>query len=66
MRALTLTAAMFSLLVLAPALSAQERAKKKGGKKNAAQKEAGFKPIFNGQDLSGWKGNRELWAGEDG
>lgn len=66
MRALTLTAAMFSLLVLAPTLSAQEKAKKKGGKKNGAQKEAGFKPIFNGTDLSGWKGNLELWSVEDG
>lgn len=66
MRALTLTAAMLSLLVLSPALSAQEKAKKKGGKKNAAQKEAGFKPIFNGTDLSGWKGNLELWSVEDG
>lgn len=66
MRALTLTAAMLSLLVLAPSLSAQEKEKKKGGKKNAAQKEAGFKPIFNGQDLSGWKGNLELWSVEDG
>ena len=57
---------MLSLLVLAPTLSAQEKTKKKGGKKNAAQKEAGFKPIFNGNDLSGWKGNQELWSVEDG
>ncbi len=66
MRTLTLTAAMLSLLFLSPALSAQEKAKKKGGKKKAAQNEAGFKQIFNGQDLSGWKGNLELWSVEDG
>ncbi|MCA9133351.1 MAG: DUF1080 domain-containing protein, partial [Planctomycetales bacterium] len=25
-----------------------------------------FQEIFNGQDLSGWKGNSELWSVEDG
>lgn len=25
-----------------------------------------FKEIFNGKDLSGWKGNRELWSVKDG
>jgi len=24
--------------------------------------EKGFKPIFNGQDLSGWDGNPKLWS----
>lgn len=28
--------------------------------------EDGFKEIFNGKDLSGWKGNPELWSVEDG
>ena len=26
----------------------------------------GFEPIFNGRDLSGWKGNEEYWSVEDG
>ncbi|MFN3189640.1 MAG: DUF1080 domain-containing protein [Aureliella sp.] len=28
--------------------------------------EDGFKSIFNGKDLSGWKGNPKLWSVEDG
>ncbi|MBL6764331.1 MAG: DUF1080 domain-containing protein, partial [Verrucomicrobiae bacterium] len=28
--------------------------------------ENGFKSIFNGKDLSGWKGDLELWSVEDG
>ena len=27
---------------------------------------AGFKPLFNGKDLSGWDGNPELWKVENG
>ena len=26
----------------------------------------GFRPLFNGKDLSGWDGNPELWSVEDG
>lgn len=26
----------------------------------------GFRPLFNGKDLSGWDGNLELWSVEDG
>jgi hypothetical protein len=26
----------------------------------------GFKPIFNGKDLSGWEGNPDLWSVKDG
>ena len=26
----------------------------------------GFKPLFNGKDLSGWDGNPELWSVQDG
>jgi hypothetical protein len=26
----------------------------------------GFKPIFNGKDLTGWDGNMELWSVQDG
>lgn len=26
----------------------------------------GFKPIFNGKDLSGWEGNTQLWSVRDG
>lgn len=28
--------------------------------------EAGFVPLFNGKDLSGWEGNRKLWTVRDG
>lgn len=28
--------------------------------------EKGFKSIFNGRDLSGWKGNQDLWSVEEG
>jgi hypothetical protein len=28
--------------------------------------DAGFKPIFNGKDLSGWKGNADFWSVKDG
>jgi hypothetical protein len=27
---------------------------------------AGFRPLFNGKDLTGWDGNPELWSVEDG
>ena len=30
------------------------------------QADEGFKNIFNGHDLKGWKGNPELWSVEDG
>ncbi|HRZ37054.1 MAG TPA: DUF1080 domain-containing protein [Candidatus Paceibacterota bacterium] len=32
----------------------------------AAVSDDGFKPIFNGKDLSGWQGNPELWSVQDG
>src|SRR4051794_5436426 len=31
-----------------------------------AADEAGFKPIFNGKDLTGWEGNPKLWSVQDG
>jgi hypothetical protein len=31
-----------------------------------AADEAGFKPIFNGKDLTGWEGRKEHWTVEDG
>ena len=34
------------------------------GAANAGEK--GFKKIFNGKDLSGWKGNKDLWSVRDG
>jgi hypothetical protein len=30
-----------------------------------AADEAGFKPLFNGKDLTGWTGNPDLWSVED-
>lgn len=38
------------LLTLSPLLAAEE----------------GFRPLFNGKDLTGWDGNPELWSVEDG
>lgn len=32
----------------------------------AAADSSGFKPIFNGKDLSGWQGNPDLWSVQDG
>ncbi|MBI5774560.1 MAG: DUF1080 domain-containing protein [Verrucomicrobia bacterium] len=32
----------------------------------AADAEKGFKSIFNGKDLTGWEGNKDLWSVEDG
>jgi uncharacterized protein (TIGR03067 family) len=32
----------------------------------AADAEPGFQAIFNGQDLTGWDGNRTLWSVKDG
>ena len=32
----------------------------------AAEKEAGFKSLFNGKDLTGWDGNPKLWSVKDG
>jgi uncharacterized protein (TIGR03067 family) len=31
-----------------------------------AADESGFKPLFNGKDLTGWIGNPKLWSVEDG
>ncbi len=31
-----------------------------------ASAQEGFKPLFNGKDLTGWDGNPELWSVEDG
>ncbi len=33
---------------------------------HAASAQDGFKPLFNGKDLTGWDGNPELWSVEDG
>ncbi|TDU64271.1 putative heme-binding domain-containing protein [Prosthecobacter fusiformis] len=30
------------------------------------QAQEGFRPLFNGKDLTGWDGNPELWSVEDG
>jgi hypothetical protein len=32
----------------------------------ALAQEAGFKSLFNGKDLTGWRGNPDLWSVEDG
>ena len=33
---------------------------------NSSVAQEGFRPLFNGKDLSGWDGNPELWSVEDG
>src|SRR5687767_10431664 len=33
---------------------------------SASAADAGFKPLFNGKDLSGWNGNPKLWSVKDG
>jgi len=33
---------------------------------SGAEPEAGFEPLFNGKDLSGWEGNLDLWKVEEG
>ncbi len=33
---------------------------------NTFAQQSGFKEIFNGKDLTGWKGNPKLWSVEDG
>ncbi|MHB1036691.1 MAG: family 16 glycoside hydrolase [Pirellulales bacterium] len=33
---------------------------------SAADEESGFKPIFNGKDLTGWDGNPKIWSVRDG
>jgi hypothetical protein len=33
---------------------------------SAADAEKGFKPLFNGKDLTGWRGNPDLWSVQDG
>ena len=48
--AITLALALFSLFAAAPSLHAEE----------------GFRPLFNGKDLTGWEGNPELWSIEEG
>ncbi len=32
----------------------------------AAEAEEGFKPLFNGKDLSGWEGNPNFWSAKEG
>jgi hypothetical protein len=32
----------------------------------AAEMEEGFQSVFNGNDLSGWNGNAEIWSVQDG
>ena len=32
----------------------------------AVEKEEGFVPLFNGKDLTGWEGNKDLWTVKDG
>jgi uncharacterized protein (TIGR03067 family) len=36
------------------------------GKATAADAEAGFKPLFNGQDLTGWEGLPQFWSVKEG
>lgn len=37
-----------------------------GAQDGAAKDEEGFKPLFNGEDLTGWDGDPKFWKVEDG
>ncbi len=56
---------LVALMVLAAGSAACDAT---ADEKPAAKKrsDAGFQPIFNGKDLSGWEGNKELWQVRDG
>ena len=68
MRCLTFTATVLCLsLMAAPAVFGQETpAKKKAAKKQPGKNQAAFQSLFNGHDLTGWRGNKDLWSVEDG
>ncbi len=61
MRLLSLAITCCALFTCISPSHAQEKAEKKSG-----AVEDGFTAIFNGSDLSGWKGNAELWSVQDG
>jgi type 1 glutamine amidotransferase len=48
----------FAMLLLALAVGAPRL--------HSADADEGFKPIFNGKDLSGWDGNPKFWSVKDG
>lgn len=54
---LILSRGVLLLVVLALAVTGAARAE---------EDEAGFKPIFNGQNLDGWDGNPKFWSVQDG
>ncbi|MEZ6149642.1 MAG: DUF1080 domain-containing protein [Pirellulaceae bacterium] len=61
MRSLIFVLACCTLATCSSPSSAQDKTEKK-----SAAVEDGFTAIFNGSDLSGWKGNADLWSVEDG
>lgn len=65
MRLLSLAFACCALFTCISPTSAQDKTEQKDQQKSSAV-EDGFIAIFNGSDLSGWKGNADLWSVEDG
>lgn len=61
MRLLSLALACIAMFTCISSSLAQEKTQQK-----SIAVEDGFTAIFNGSDLSGWKGNADLWSVEDG
>ena len=63
-------AAIFAVLFITLSLATLPRATAELTKPNPPEKSDpkadGFEPIFNGKDLTGWEGNKELWFAENG
>ena len=57
--------AISSSAFVAQAQDGKAKAKDSTDKKGKSEGK-GFKPIFNGNDLSGWSGNPQLWSVKDG
>ena len=55
-----------SLLASAALGSAAGMAQRLGNLLAAENAEEGFRPLFNGRDLTGWEGDPKLWLVEDG
>ena len=53
--------AMIGFVILAGALAAAV-----GAEESAAKTDAGFEPLFNGKDLTGWEGDTKIWVVENG
>ena len=53
-------------IVAVPAINLLADDKPAAGKDAAAKAPEGFESLFNGKDLTGWKGREDIWKVEDG